>query len=107
MIYVAPLHFDGCTFLQIEVKLPKTNLLIIQCEQGYVMCGALDIQLLREKLTPRHIVAARATGVRTLDELLYADVESCTQAAEELGIQPGMPIREALVRMYQSASVQD
>jgi uncharacterized protein YunC (DUF1805 family) len=101
LITVAPLDLEGHTFIQIEVHLPKTNLLIIECAQGYVMCGALDIQLLREKLADRQVVAARATGVQTLDALLAGTVESCTQAAEHLGIRPGMPIREALLRMKQ------
>ncbi|WP_067932056.1 YunC family protein [Alicyclobacillus kakegawensis] len=103
MIHVAPLFLDDCAFIQIEVQLPKTNLLVIQCEQGYVMCGALDIRLLRERLASRNIVAARAIGVRTLDELLHGQVESCTQAAESLGITAGMPIREALLRMHRAA----
>ncbi|MCF8565375.1 DUF1805 domain-containing protein [Alicyclobacillus tolerans] len=102
MIEVHPLTIEDYPFVAIEVRLPKTNLLVIQSDTGYVMCGALDVTLLREKLASRHIVAARAVGVKTLDDLLNGTVESCTQAAEELGIQPGMPIREALVLMKQS-----
>lgn len=103
MVRVTPIVVDGYTFVAIEVELPQTHLSIVECNEGYVMCGALDIQLLRDKLAKRNVVAARAVGVKTLSELLDGTVESCTQGAEALGIQPGMPIRSALVKMKQSA----
>ncbi|MCL6592768.1 MAG: DUF1805 domain-containing protein [Alicyclobacillus sp.] len=99
MVKVQPIGLQGYTLVAVEVELPKTTLLAIQAGAGYVMCGALDVQLLRDKLAERGIVAARAIGVRTLDELMNGVVESCTQAAEALGIHPGTPIREALLRM--------
>ncbi|MDQ0189001.1 DUF1805 domain-containing protein [Alicyclobacillus cycloheptanicus] len=99
MVHVQPIWIDHELFLGTEVQLPKTTLLVIQSDTGYVMCGALDVQLLREKLASRNILAARATGVRNLQELLDGTVESCTQAAEALGIEAGTPIREALLRM--------
>lgn len=101
MIRIAPLTIDGVTFVSTEIELPQTHLSIIQCDEGYVMCGALDIQLLRDKLAQRNVVAARAVGVKTLDDLLNGKVESCTQAAEGLGVHPGMPIRTALLLMKQ------
>jgi uncharacterized protein YunC (DUF1805 family) len=101
VINMNPIFIDGEPFVSIEVKLPKTNLLAISTDNGYVMCGALDIELLRNKLASRQIIAARATGVKTIDELLYGHVESCTQAAEEIGIHKNMPIRDALLLMKQ------
>lgn len=99
MMKVTPIVIEGYTFIGTEVNLPKTNLLCISSETGYVMCGALDTTLLREKLSSRDIIAARAVGVRTMEELLNGEVESCTQAAERLGICPGMSIRETLLRI--------
>ncbi|GGI97581.1 hypothetical protein GCM10010885_04050 [Alicyclobacillus cellulosilyticus] len=104
MITVYPVPMENFTAIAIHVQLPKTDLLILRTEGGYVMCGALDIGLLRDKLADRGIVAARAVGVRTIDELLHGHVESCTQAAEALGIREGMPVREALARMQRAAS---
>lgn len=98
-VEVHPISVAGENFISVEVQLPKTTLLTIQCETGYVMCGALDVQLLRTKLGDRGIVAARAVGVRTIQDLLDGSVESCTQGAEALGIHPGMPIKEALLLM--------
>ncbi|MDA8344161.1 MAG: YunC family protein [Thermaerobacter sp.] len=64
------------------------------------MCGALDVGLLSEKLRARGIVAARAVGVRTVEELLAAPMESVTPAAAERGVQVGMPGHDAIGRMF-------
>ncbi|MNU10255.1 hypothetical protein D3C71_2128990 [compost metagenome] len=55
--------------------------------------------LLNERLSDRNIVAARATGVRTIEELLEAPLESVTYTAEDLGIVAGMTGREAILKM--------
>ncbi|CAH1200427.1 hypothetical protein PAECIP111893_01373 [Paenibacillus plantiphilus] len=86
----------GITVLGVEVKLPKTTLLAISTDRGYIMCGALDVALLNERLKDRGIVAARAVGVRTLEELMEAPMESVTGAAETLGITIGMKGTDAL-----------
>lgn len=99
MIRMVPIAIGSDMALGVEVKLPKTTLLSISTDRGYIMCGALDVGLLNEKLRERGIVAGRAVGVRTLDELLEAPLESVTFAAEELGIYKGMHGREALARM--------
>jgi uncharacterized protein YunC (DUF1805 family) len=90
---------DGQSVIGIEVKLPKTNLLAIATEKGYIMCGALDVGLLNEKLANRQIIAGRAVGVRTLEELLNAPLESVTHEAEALGIYKGMIGSQALQKM--------
>ncbi|WJH34836.1 DUF1805 domain-containing protein [Paenibacillus aurantius] len=99
MIRMIPVEVDGGTAIGVEVKLPKTTLLSVSTEKGYIMCGALDVGLLNEKLKERGIIAGRAVGVRTLEELLDAPLESVTTAAEALGIVPGMKGMDALARM--------
>ena len=51
------------------------------------MCGALDVGLLNEKLADRKIIAGRAVGVRTIDDLLKAPLESVTYEARACGIE--------------------
>ncbi|EZP75495.1 hypothetical protein H839_15382 [Parageobacillus genomosp. 1] len=99
MIHVTPIMIDGYPFIAISVQLPKTNLLAVASEKGYIMCGALDVALLNEKLRDRGIVAGRAVGVRTIEQLLEAPLESVTVAAEELGITVGMKGKDALLKM--------
>ncbi|MNH99867.1 hypothetical protein D3C73_526490 [compost metagenome] len=99
MIRVEPIQLEGYTAIAIEVKLPKTTLLVVTTDKGYIMCGALDISLLNAHLKDRHIIAARATGVKTIQELLDAPLESVTYTAEDLGIIAGMTGREAILKM--------
>lgn len=87
---------DGVTALGVEVKLPKTTLLSISTDRGYIMCGALDVGLLNDRLKDREIIAGRAVGVKTLEELLAAPLESVTTTAEKLGISVGMIGADAL-----------
>ncbi|MFS0636997.1 DUF1805 domain-containing protein [Mesobacillus foraminis] len=99
MIEMLPLELNGHTFLSITVKLPKTNLLVVTSDKGYIMCGALDVALLNEKLKDRKVIAGRAVGVRTIDDLLHAPLESVTHEAENLGIMAGMSGKDALLKM--------
>ncbi|WP_066065836.1 YunC family protein [Neobacillus soli] len=99
MIDLSPVEIDGHTFLAVSVLLPKTTLLAVTSDKGYIMCGALDVGLLNEKLKDRKIIAGRAVGVRTIDQLLNAPLESVTWEAEEIGIHQGMVGKEALMKM--------
>jgi uncharacterized protein YunC (DUF1805 family) len=101
MIRMEPLDFNGRMAIAIEVKLPKTTLIVITTKIGYIMCGALDVGLLNERLKDRHIIAARATGVRTIEDLLEMPLESVTLTAESMGIAAGITGREAIEKMLE------
>ncbi len=75
MIIVNPLEVEGLMFTAVRVELPKTNLLMIANEVGYIMCAALDVDVLNTKLKNRNVIAGRASGVRTIDDLLHAPLE--------------------------------
>ncbi|MEI4801376.1 MULTISPECIES: YunC family protein [unclassified Bacillus (in: firmicutes)] len=99
MVNVEPIIINEHTFIAVSVQLPKTNLLAVMSDKGYIMCGALDVALLNEKLSDRGILAGRAVGVRTIEQLLEAPLESVTIEAERLGITTGTIGKEALVKM--------
>ncbi len=99
MINMEPIIIDGCTVIGIVVKLPKTTLIAVTTDKGYIMCGALDVKLLNEHLKDRNIIAGRAIGVRTLEELLEAPLEAVTDTSAELGIKVGMKGRDAIRMM--------
>ncbi|MFC0211354.1 YunC family protein [Paenibacillus chartarius] len=99
MMNMTPIELDGSHVIGIEVKLPKTTLLAVTTGKGYIMCGALDIGLLNDKLKDRGIIAGRAVGVRTLQQLLDAPLESVTFEAEAIGVKAGMTGRDAILRM--------
>ena len=99
MVELSPIEINGHTFLAVTVLLPKTTLLAVTNDKGYIMCGALDVGLLNDKLKDRKIIAGRAVGVRTIEQLLNAPLESVTWEAVELGIHKGMIGKEALLKM--------
>ncbi|GAA0303257.1 uncharacterized protein YunC (DUF1805 family) [Gracilibacillus halotolerans] len=100
MMEVKPLWIENYPFTAIRVALPKTNLLVITNEIGYVMCGALDVDLLNDKLKDRGVIAGRAVGVKTLDDLLHAKLNKVTlEAQKKYGWREGMDIKEALVAL--------
>jgi len=99
MMRMVPMKIEGHPMIGIEVKLPKTNLVAVTTDRGYIMCGALDVALLNERLKDRGIVAGRAVGVKTLDELVNAPLESVTIEAERLGVKVGMRGSDALLKM--------
>jgi uncharacterized protein YunC (DUF1805 family) len=96
MVSVTPMEIDGVLATAITVLLPKTTLIAITTKRGYIMCGALDVDLLNTRLADRGIVAGRALGVRSVDELLEAPLADVTDAARSLGIEPGMKGRHAI-----------
>ena len=94
-----PIMLEDHPFLAITVELPKTTLIVVTSDLGYIMCGALDVALLNEKLKDRGIIAGRATGVKTIEQLLHAPLESVTYEAKARGIYPGMIGKDALLKM--------
>lgn len=99
MIELLPIEIKGHTFLGVSVKLPKTTLLVVSSDKGYIMCGALDVGLLNDRLADRKIIAGRAVGVKTIEQLLDAPLESVTHEAKNLGISEGMIGRDAMLKM--------
>jgi uncharacterized protein YunC (DUF1805 family) len=43
MIRLEPVSLNGFTALVVEVKLPKTTLLAVTTDKGYIMCGAISV----------------------------------------------------------------
>ena len=100
VITINPIDLDGIIFTAVCVELPKTNLLIVSNEIGYIMCAALDVAIFDEKLPERQVIAGRAVGVRDIQQLLDAPLEKVTNAAtEQYGWQIGMTGKEALLRI--------
>lgn len=99
MMTVNPLEVEGMHFTAVTVELPKTNLLVISNEVGYIMCAALDVDLLNDALADRKVIAGRAKGVRTIDQLLHAPLEKVTDASKTFGWEPGMTGKDALLKI--------
>ncbi|KGP91655.1 hypothetical protein N780_18675 [Pontibacillus chungwhensis BH030062] len=99
MVTVEPVWIEGVPFTAVSVVLPKTNLLVVTHEKGYIMCGALDVDLLNEKLADRNIVAGRAVGVRSIQDLLDAPLEKVTVGSKVYGWEEGITGKEAMLKL--------
>lgn len=101
LITVNPIEIEGMKFTAVSVELPKTTLLTVSNEIGYIMCAALDVDIFNTipKLMERKVIAGRAVGVRTIDQLLEAPLEKVTDASKEFGWEVGMTGKEALLRI--------
>lgn len=99
MITVNPIEIEGMKFTAVSVELPKTTLLTVSNEVGYIMCAALDVDIFNDipKLRERNVIAGRAVGVRTIEELLEAPLEKVTDASKKQGWKEGMTGRDALL----------
>lgn len=88
---------NGTAFKKIKVDLPKTTLLIISSDKGFIMCGALNVEIYNsEKLRPRNVLCANVVGVKTFDELMAAKLNDVSDAFSELGAYSGMRVKDAL-----------
>jgi len=102
MLTVKRLEIEGNEFTATTVELPKTTLLVVSNDVGYIMCAALDVDIFNEveKLKARNVIAGRALGVRTIDQLLNAPLQKVTDASREMyGWEVGMIGKEALLKL--------
>ena len=100
MITMVPVKLTGGTAIGTMVELPKTRVLIISTQKGYIMCGVLNVPELDRIHPERKIIAARVIGVREMKDLLNAKIVEMTNEAKTLGIKEGMTGKEALEKMF-------
>lgn len=74
------------------LDLGNAPLLIIQVQNGYLMCGYLNMAA-ANKLGD---VAGRVTGVKTFDDVLRATVAEVSDRARQQGLKEGMSGRDFL-----------
>lgn len=101
MVSLDKIEVDGHIVTGVTVELPKTRLVALVAGGGYLMCGALDVNLLNDLLKERQVVAARCLGVRSYEDLLKQPVDLATEAAEKIGVTRGMAGKDALLAMLE------
>ncbi|MDR1196492.1 MAG: DUF1805 domain-containing protein [Endomicrobium sp.] len=75
---------------------PGSLLVFIAGKKGFIMCGYLNLET-AEKLQN---IAAVATGVRSVEDMLNTSIVKVTSYAVNAGITIGMPVKEALEKIY-------
>ena len=93
---IESIELENGTALGLKIDMEHAPLLVIRAPRGFVMCGYLDISM-AERLDD---VAVKVTGVRNFEDVLASGVVEATPAAIDLGIEVGMPARQALERMF-------
>ncbi len=86
---------NGCA-LGLNFEMQKYTLLVIRADKGFLMCGYLNVNAAEELGD----TAVKVKGVKSLEDMLKAQVVEVTEMARELGIEPGMTGREALDKMF-------
>ena len=76
----------------IEINLSNANLVLATGSKGYICCGYLNLET-AQKLGD---VACVVSGVKTVEDLLKANIANLTLQAEALGIKRGMNAQEVL-----------
>lgn len=97
MISVMTVKVDGKSCLGLRTDLPDSPpLLLIIAENGFVMCGFLNVEA-AEKLG---VAAAVVSGVKTFEDVLSGQIKAATSKAMSLGVGVGMKGADALKRMF-------
>ena len=86
MVSTETIELQGYLFTAVTVHLPKTTLLTISNERGYIMCGALDVGLLNSKLANYMSVIGTDTGANRelIDDLMIYPLHDVDRLAELL-----------------------
>lgn len=86
---------DGTPFEGVAIPTGNTFILVIKAKNGLLGCGYISVET-AERVGD---AVAVVSGVKTLDDMLAAQVKSVSSAAAELGVAPGMTGRDALLKM--------
>jgi len=87
---------NGRTYKAFEGEIaPGSSLVFIMGKKGFIMCGYLNMETAEKKGN----IAAVATGVKTVDDMLETKIIAVSNAAKKAGILEGMPVKEALEKL--------
>ena len=89
------LLLDGTPFEGVAIPTGNTFILVIKAEKGLLGCGYISLET-AERVGD---AVAIVSGVKNFDDMLAARVKSVSSAAAELGVEPGMSGRVALLKM--------
>lgn len=78
--------------LGIKIDLPGAPLVVLRGEKGFVMCGYLNMNVVNKL----GVIAVKASGVKSIEDILEKNAEEVSNKALEVGIKCGMKIKEIL-----------
>jgi uncharacterized protein YunC (DUF1805 family) len=96
MIEIDKFEFDGKSFQGVKSTIPGgPPLLLIKGEKGFVMCGYLNGEV-AERVG---LAAAIVSGVNSFEDVLNAQIKTATSKAKELGVGPGMIVKDVISKL--------
>ena len=96
MFEIDKFEFDGKSFQGVKSTMPGgPPLILIKGEKGFVMCGYLNAEV-AERVG---LAAAIVSGVKSFEDVLNAEIKVATSKAKELGVQPGMIVKEVISKL--------
>ena len=96
MFEVSKVEVDKESFLGLKAELPNSPpLLLLVGNKGFVMCGYLNMEAAERLGT----IAAMVSGVKSIDDVLRAEVKAATSKAKDLGIEPGAVVKNILGKL--------
>ena len=89
-------EIDGKSFQGVKSTLPNLPpIILIKGEKGFVMCGYLNL----ESAQNLGAAAVVVTGVNDFRDVLNAEIKSATEKATELGLEPGMIVKDVISKL--------
>ena len=96
LLEIDKFEFDGKSFHGVKSTLPNLPpLILIKGEKGFVMCGYLNI----ESAQNLGAAAVIVKGVNNFEDVLNAEIKSATEKAKELGLKPGMIVKDVISKL--------
>jgi len=96
MFEIDKFEFDGKSFQGLKANLPGgPPLLLVKGDKGFVMCGFLN----QEAAERVGVAAAIVSGVSSFEDVFNAKIKAVTSKAKELGVEPGMIVKEVISRL--------
>ncbi|MFB0558130.1 MAG: YunC family protein [Candidatus Bathyarchaeia archaeon] len=93
MFEIDKIEVEGRNFLGLKVVMKGLPpLLLIKGENGFIMCGYLNIDV-AERLGA---AAAVVSGVSSFEDVLNAEIRSATTKAKDMGLEPGKVVRTVI-----------
>lgn len=90
------MEIEGRIYKTCHIPTQNTNILIISSDRGFLACGYINVEIADKN----HDACAIVTGIKTLEELLSAEVKTVSVAAFNAGVRAGMKGKEALIQMH-------
>jgi uncharacterized protein YunC (DUF1805 family) len=78
-----------------EIELKNAMLVVLTAPKGFIMCGYLNVEA-ADKFKD---IAAIVRGIRSIDELLAAEISTVSIEAAKVGIKVGMTGKQAISLM--------